>query len=158
MEQSLDDIAEGEKKSNAFLKGFFGPFSKRVEEKTKEVKKDDVLKEYELGIDPASGLPVVARTGRFGPYVQLGRLEKSETAKGKGKKSVKKKEHLRTASLPKTLSPEHATLEQALALLAFPKVLGTHGGEEVRWCWGDSVRTSRTARRRCRWVTKIPHS
>jgi len=131
MEQSLDDIAEGEEKGGSFLRGFFGPFKDLVESKTKEIKKSDVLKEYELGIDPASGLPVVARTGRFGPYVQLGRPAPTERKKGKGAKGVKKKEQLRTASLPKTTSPEHVTLEQALALLAFPKVLGMHGGEEV---------------------------
>ncbi len=131
MEQSLDDIAEGEKQSDAFLKGFFHPFQKRVEEKTREVQKGDVLKEYELGTDPATGLPVIARTGRFGPYVQLGRPAQSDGAKGQGKKGAKKKEQLRTASLPKTVSPEHATLEQALALLAFPKVLGKEKGEEV---------------------------
>lgn len=126
MEQSLDDIAEGGKQGTQFLKGFYSPFKDLVDSKTKEIKKSDVLKETVVGIDPATKLEVIARTGRFGPYVQLGRLDPGE----KGKKK-KKGENLKTASLPKTTSPETVTLEQALALLAFPKVLGQHEGNDV---------------------------
>ncbi|MBI3618801.1 DNA topoisomerase I, partial [Candidatus Peregrinibacteria bacterium] len=98
MEQSLDDIAEGTITSPAFLRSFFGPFEKRVQEKTKEIQKKDVLKERMLGRDPQSHLEVVARTGRFGPYVQLGRPEHLPKPK-KGKK-IK----LKSASLPKHLT------------------------------------------------------
>ncbi len=78
MEQSLDDIAEGNLKEKEFLGGFYGPFKALVDTKTKEIKKSDVLKEHVIGIDPASGLEVIARTGRFGPYVQLGRMPEPE--------------------------------------------------------------------------------
>ncbi|MBI1812489.1 type I DNA topoisomerase [Candidatus Peregrinibacteria bacterium] len=54
MEQSLDDIAEGTITSPAFLRSFFCPFEKRVQEKTKEIQKKDVLKERILGKDPQS--------------------------------------------------------------------------------------------------------
>ncbi len=134
MEQSLDDIAEGKEKTSEFLHGFFDPFKKHVEEKTKEIKKSDVLKERVLGTDPATGLEVIVRTGRFGPYVQLGRLDpnapKAKKAK-KGEKKDKKKDGLKTASLPKTILIDDATMEQAMALLAFPRKLGTHDGGEV---------------------------
>jgi DNA topoisomerase-1 len=56
-----------------------------------------------LGTDPASGQPVVVSNGRFGPYVQCGR---------------------ETRSIPPDISPLSITLEEALALLAQPKVRG----------------------------------
>lgn len=133
MEQSLDDIAEGEKHGTEFLKSFYKPFKSLVDNKTKEIKKSDVLKERIVGIDPTTGLEVIARTGRFGPYVQLGKLDPPEKGKGKTKTKgkTKKGEDLRTASLPKNVSPDDVTLEDALALLSFPKVLGSHKGEDV---------------------------
>ena len=125
MENKLDDIADGTKQGFQFLGDFYTPFKSLVDEKTKEIKKSDVLKETVIGIDPETGLEVIARTGRFGPYVQLGRLE---VEKGKKKK---KGEGPKTASLPKSASPEHVTMEEALALLAFPKSLGSHEGNDV---------------------------
>ena len=73
-----------------------------------------------LGVDPESGLPVIARAGRFGPFVQLG---EATDAKQKPK----------TASLFKTMSLEKVTLEQALELLRLPRALGVDpaDGEEV---------------------------
>jgi DNA topoisomerase-1 len=70
--------------------------------------------------DPETGLPVIARAGRFGPYVQLG-----EATDGKQKP--------KTASLFKTMSLETVTLEQALELLQLPRVLGVDpaDGQEV---------------------------
>jgi len=132
MEQSLDDIADGQKQGVQFLKAFYIPFKALVDSKTKEIKKTDVLKETVVGIDPVTKLEVIARTGRFGPYVQLGRLEPAEKGKKakKGEKKVKAKGP-KTASLPKTTSPENVTLEMALSLLAFPKVLGQHNGNDL---------------------------
>ncbi len=66
-----------------------------------------------LGTDPETELPVIARAGRFGPYVQLG-----EPAEGS-------KEKPRTASLFKSMSLDDVTLEQALQLLTLPRLLGT---------------------------------
>jgi len=126
MEQKLDDIAEGNEKYTKFLSGFYTPFKSLVDDKTKEIKKSDVLKERVVGIDPETKLEVIARLGRFGPYLQLGRLE---LAKGEKKK---KGEGPKTASVPKHLSMDDVTLEQAMSLLAFPKTLGVHNGEPVQ--------------------------
>ncbi len=130
MEQSLDDIAEGNVKTKEFLHGFFDPFKKHVDQKTKDIKKSDILKERVLGKDPTTGLEVIVRTGRFGPYVQLGRLDPNAPKPKKGEKKVKK-ESLKTASLPKHILIDDATMEQAMSLLAFPRKLGVHDGGEV---------------------------
>ncbi len=114
MEQRLDDIAEGTEEWVPFMRSFYGPFAKLVAEKTKEIKKEDVMKDRELGTDDDTGLPIVVRTGRFGAYVQLGLWDKE-----KGKKAKPK-----AASLFKGMSCETVTLEEAKALLSFPRTLG----------------------------------
>lgn len=131
MEESLDDIAEGKEDSTSFLGKFYTPFSEQVDQKTKEVKKSDVMKEHVIGNDPKTGDEVIVRMGRFGPYVQLGRAPETDEKPAKGKKKPKLSEMVRTASLPKSTNPEEVTLDQALALLAFPKELGTHESETV---------------------------
>jgi len=73
----------------------------------------------ELGTDPETGRPVVARTGRYGPYVTEVLPEDA-------------KEKPRTASLFKTMSLETVTLEDALRLLQLPRVVGVaEDGDEV---------------------------
>jgi DNA topoisomerase-1 len=72
-----------------------------------------------LGMDPESGHEIVARSGRYGPYVTE---VLPEGAEGKP----------RTSSLFKSMSPETVTLEQALELLRLPRVVGVaDDGEEV---------------------------
>src|SRR5262245_11223839 len=73
----------------------------------------------ELGTDSETGRPIVARTGRYGPYVTEVLPEES-------------KEKPRTASLFKTMSLETIGLEDALRLLQIPRVVGVaEDGEEV---------------------------
>jgi DNA topoisomerase-1 len=71
-----------------------------------------------LGVDPRTGLDVVAKDGRYGPYVTEVLPEGS-------------KEKPRTASLFKSMSLDTVTIDQALELLTLPRVLGVSDGEEV---------------------------
>lgn len=123
MEQDLDDIAEGKEERVHFLKGFYGPFKKLVDSKTKDIKKEDVMKEKVLGKDPKSGLDVVVLSGRFGPYVQIGTPAdvKDGTIKGKAK----------SASFAVGMTRETITLEDAMKLLSFPRHLGEKDGAPV---------------------------
>jgi DNA topoisomerase-1 len=73
-----------------------------------------------LGAHPEEGKPVYIKTGRFGPYVQLGDPELTE--KGKIKRGSKPK----MASLWPGMSMETITLDDALMLLSFPREVGAH--------------------------------
>ncbi len=70
-----------------------------------------------LGVDPATGLDVTVRSGRFGPYIQLG--EPGQDADGKPEKPKR-------AGLPKGVSPDDVELDRALGLLSLPREVGKH--------------------------------
>ncbi|MGW8570841.1 type I DNA topoisomerase [Streptomyces niveus] len=74
--------------------------------------------DFELGVDPDSGHQIVARDGRYGPYVT--EVLPDGTPKT-GKNAVKP----RTASLFKSMSLDTVTLADALKLMSLPRVVGT---------------------------------
>jgi DNA topoisomerase-1 len=65
-----------------------------------------------IGTDPKTGLAVALKSGRFGPYLQLGEQEGDEKPP--------------RASIPKGFSPETMDLEKALQLLSLPREIGLH--------------------------------
>ncbi|MCY3806907.1 MAG: type I DNA topoisomerase [bacterium] len=73
-----------------------------------------------LGTDPASGLPVTARDGRYGPYVQLGPPPETPDAKAE-----------KFASLFSSMTLEDVTLSDALRLLSLPRTVGADPADGV---------------------------
>ena len=100
----------------------------------------------ELGVDPVSGHVIIAKDGRYGPYVtevlpEFEETAEAETAKtAKTAKSTKTKKTTkaakpkpRTASLLRSMDLSTVTLEQALDLLSLPRVVGQdpESGEDI---------------------------
>ncbi|WP_240916990.1 type I DNA topoisomerase [Nocardioides sp. HDW12B] len=91
-------------------------------EKAKELLANPAGQEQVLGEDPESGLTIVAKNGRYGPYV-------TEQLPEDAPKSARP----RTSSLFKSMSLDAITLEDALRLLTLPRVVGVdpESGEEI---------------------------
>ncbi|WP_343319079.1 type I DNA topoisomerase [Arthrobacter sp. TMP15] len=109
-------------------------------DKAQELMDTAAPEERVLGIDDVSGHTIVAKNGRYGPYVTelIPEMTEEEIANqpveyyknGKpkpAKKPVKAKP--RTGSLFKTMSVDSVTLEEALAIMSLPRVLGTDAEE-----------------------------
>jgi DNA topoisomerase-1 len=79
-----------------------------------------VTAERELGTTPDTNLPVVAKDGRYGPYV-------TEVLAEDAPKNAK----ARTGSLFKSMSIDTVTLEDAMRLLSLPRVVGEADGEPI---------------------------
>ncbi|MFF3938273.1 type I DNA topoisomerase [Streptomyces phaeofaciens] len=81
--------------------------------------------DFELGTDPVSGHQIIARDGRYGPYVTEVLPEGTPKT---GKNAVKP----RTASLFKSMALDTVTLDDALKLMSLPRVVGADAeGQEI---------------------------
>jgi DNA topoisomerase-1 len=115
IEEEFDEVAQGRMVWSKMLDDFYSPFKKDVDKTIETAER--IKGERELGADPQSGKPVVARMGRYGPMVQIGRTEDEEKP--------------RFARLKQTQSIETISLEQALDLFKLPLALGEYEGQEV---------------------------
>jgi DNA topoisomerase-1 len=115
IENEFDEIAAGKKVWNHVIEQFYIPFHKTVENTLEHAER--AKGERELGKDPVSGKPVVARLGRFGPMVQIGSSEDEEKP--------------RFATVKPNQSIETITLEEALDLFKLPFSLADYEGKEL---------------------------
>jgi DNA topoisomerase-1 len=117
LEDDLDAVSRGEKEWVPLLRKFWNEFKPRVDEKM-ELDRRTVSEARQIGTDPASGKPVSARLGRFGPFVQIGTKEDPDKP--------------RFASLRANQRIDTITLDEAMALFQLPRKLGaTPQGEEI---------------------------
>ena len=116
VEKEFDEIAQGHKAWDNMIDDFYSRFHPKIKS-TEEVDRIDIQNDRELGEDPKTGLPVIARLGRFGPMVQIGRTDGEEKPK--------------YSSLRKGQFIETITLEEALELFKLPREVGEYEGEEV---------------------------
>ncbi|MGN6601677.1 MAG: type I DNA topoisomerase [Ginsengibacter sp.] len=115
IEEEFDKIAEGDLQWNKMVGHFYKPFHESVEHTLENAER--AKGERELGTDPESGKPVIARMGRYGPMVQIGNAEDEEKPK--------------FARLKATQSIETISLEEALDLFKLPLTLGEYDAKEV---------------------------
>ena len=116
VEQDFDAIAEGKEDWHKMLKTFYKDFEPTVE-KTIKTRSEHKAGERILGDDPKTGKPVSVKIGRYGPVVQIGTADDEEKP--------------RFAQMPKSLSIETITLDEALELFKLPRTLGELDGEVV---------------------------
>ncbi|MBQ7635134.1 MAG: type I DNA topoisomerase [Bacteroidaceae bacterium] len=116
VEKEFDAVAEGKADWTDLMRRFYADFEPQVE-KTLEERTERHVGERVLGEDPATGLPVSVRIGRYGPMVQIG------TA-GEGQKP-------RFATMKRSQSMQTITLAEALDLFRLPRTVGEYEGKEI---------------------------
>ncbi|MEA1985974.1 MAG: type I DNA topoisomerase [Candidatus Marinimicrobia bacterium] len=115
IEDDFDKIADGKMKWQKMIEEFYKPFHSEVEVVSKEAERHKG--ERLLGKDPKSGKNIYARIARYGSVVQRGEVEDD-----------KKPDF---AKIKKNQSLTSITLEDALELLKFPKLIGKYKEKEM---------------------------
>ena len=119
VEKDFDDIAGDRLARNKMLEKFYTPFHELIEQSS-SIDRSTVGGSREVGNDPKSGRPIIARFGRFGPMLQLG-------------SSDDKANKPQFAPLPKGAKIETVTLEQALHAFELPRLVGqTEDGQDIK--------------------------
>lgn len=118
VEGQFDQVAEGKEKWNQMIADFYKDFHPLIAD-VAEVSRSEVSQAKELGIDPKTKKPVLARFGRYGPMLQRGATEDEEKPT--------------FAPLPAGATLETVTLEQALTMFELPRLVGTtDDGKEIK--------------------------
>ena len=115
IEKEFDEIADGKMKWSKMVGDFYTPFHEGVEHTLENAER--AVGERALGNDTATGKPIIARMGRYGPMVQIGTSEGDEKPK--------------FAKLKPSQSIETITMEEALELFKLGAPLGEHEGLEI---------------------------
>jgi DNA topoisomerase I len=115
VEKVFDEIAEGNEPWNKMITTFHKAFHQKI------VETNDTAERFRgeklLGTDPVTGKKVFVKIGRYGPMAQLGETDSEEDVK--------------FAGLLKTQSIDTITLEEAMELFRFPKLIGEFEGKPM---------------------------
>ena len=118
VETEFDKIAAAQLAKSAMLTNFYTPFHKLIEQ-SGGIDRSKVGANREVGLDPKTGKPIIARFGRFGPMLQLGATDADDKPQ--------------FAPLPKGAKIETVTLEQALEMFKLPRIVGqTKDGQDIK--------------------------
>ncbi|MBC7581354.1 type I DNA topoisomerase [Aeromicrobium sp.] len=118
VEAQFDQVAEGKQAWKTMIGDFYKDFHPLVESSA-DISRAEVSQAREIGKDPKSGKPIMARFGRYGPMLQRGETESEDKPD--------------FAPLPKDATLDTVTLEQALEAFKLPRVVGkTAEGEEIK--------------------------
>lgn len=117
-EANFDEVAEGNKSWVKMLEDFYKDFHPLVEQSA-SVSREETSQARQLGKDPKSGKPIIARYGRYGPMLQRGETESEDKPD--------------FAPMPEGVALEDVTFEQALEMFKLPRTVGkTEQGEEIK--------------------------
>lgn len=115
IESEFDEVAAGKLKWNRMIKDFYKPFKKDVDKTIETAER--IKGERELGTDPETGKPVIARMGRYGAMIQIGKADENEKP--------------RFAKVPTGQSIETITYEEALSLFGAQGPMGQFENKDV---------------------------
>ncbi len=115
IEEHFDEIAGGKVVWSDMIGDFYKPFHIDIEDTLENSEK--ATGQRELGVDPETGKPVIARIGRFGPMIQIGDTSDEDKPK--------------FASLRNGQTIQDITFEEAMDLFKLPRKLGEFEGTEV---------------------------
>ncbi|MCB0514455.1 MAG: type I DNA topoisomerase [Chitinophagales bacterium] len=116
MEEEFDQIALGKSNWVGMLRDFYYPFKQDISQISQDVGR--VTGERILGIDPKTGKDVIAKMGKYGPIIQIGKAGEEEKPQ--------------FAKLLSNQSINSISLEEALPLFKLPRLLGTYDGKPVQ--------------------------
>ncbi len=119
VEEEFDHIAGGGQEWDKMIKNFYGGFHEKVEA-TEQISRSDVGSSREVGTDPESGKPVIARLGKFGPLVQIGETDPDDPENKPQFASLKAGQFI-----------ENITLDEALELFKLPREVGQYKDKEI---------------------------
>ena len=119
VEEKFDRIADNKMARNDMLSEFYAPFHKLIEN-SGGIDRSTVGASREVGTDPKTGKPIIARFGRFGPMLQLGDTDDKENKP-------------QFAPLPAGKKIETITLDEALYAFKLPRLVGqTADGQDIK--------------------------
>lgn len=116
VEQDFDAIAQGKQEWTDSIRSFYNIFHPSVD-KALNMRLEHKVGERVLGTDPATGKQVSVKIGKYCPVVQLGETDSDQKPQ--------------FASLLKDQSVATLTLEQALKLFEFPRVIGSFEDSDI---------------------------